>query len=74
MGGLGVPCAEDEMHVARVAQAFKFLTDTRDPAVRHVALQQLEDVVRKRSRIPRTVPVSLEQLSTFLNTPPWSVR
>ena len=47
MGGLGVPCVEGEMHVARVAQAFTFLADTRDPAVRHVALQQLEHVVRK---------------------------
>ncbi|KAL5510064.1 hypothetical protein EMCRGX_G005537 [Ephydatia muelleri] len=28
LGGLGVPCIEDEMHVTRVAQAFKFLADS----------------------------------------------
>ena len=38
LGGLGVPCFEDEMHVARVAQSFKFLADTRDPVVRQTAI------------------------------------
>ena len=69
LGGLGVPCIEDTMHVARVAQAFKFLADTRDPTVRRVALLQLEHVVRKRARIPNTIPLPLDQLSAFLNTP-----
>ena len=57
------------MHVARVAQAFKFLADTRDPTVHRVALLQLEHVVRKRARIPNTIPLPLDQLSAFLNTP-----
>ena len=46
LGCLGVPCCEDEMHIARVAQAFKFLADTRDPAVRQVALLQLRSSLR----------------------------
>ena len=52
LGGLGVPCIEDEMHIACVAQSFKFLADTRDPTVRQMALLQLEEVVRKRTRVP----------------------
>ncbi|KAL5510054.1 hypothetical protein EMCRGX_G005524 [Ephydatia muelleri] len=68
LGGLGVPCFEDEMHVARVAQSFKFLADTRDPVVRQTALLQLEAVVRRRARIPRSSPLSIDHLSTFLNT------
>ncbi|KAL5509834.1 hypothetical protein EMCRGX_G005270 [Ephydatia muelleri] len=31
LGGLGIPRCEDEMHIARAAQAFNFLADTRDP-------------------------------------------
>eukprot|EP00731_Ephydatia_muelleri_P013878 Em0007g1188a len=42
LGGLGVPCCEDEMHVARASQAFKFLADTRDPTVRSIAILQLK--------------------------------
>ena len=38
LSGLGVPNCEDDMHVARVAQAFKFLADTRDPIVRQIAI------------------------------------
>ena len=56
------------MHVARVSQCFKFLADTRDPTVRQVALLQLDEVVRKRMRVPRYTPISIEDLSSFLNT------
>ena len=38
LGGLGIPIAEDEAHVARAAQALKFLGDTRDTLIRAVAL------------------------------------
>ena len=41
LGGLGVPCAEDESHVVRASQAFKFLGDMRDPRIRDVALHLL---------------------------------
>ena len=47
-GGLGVPSVEDEGHVTRAAQAFKFLRDTRDPIIRSAALHQLADTVAKR--------------------------
>ncbi|KAL5509981.1 hypothetical protein EMCRGX_G005438 [Ephydatia muelleri] len=51
-GGLGVPNAEDEAYVAKAAQAFKFLGDTRDPVIRAVALQQLRATVAMRARSP----------------------
>ena len=51
-GGLGVPNAEDEAYVAKAAQAFKFLGDTRDPVIRAVALQQLRATVTTRARSP----------------------
>eukprot|EP00731_Ephydatia_muelleri_P013873 Em0007g1183a len=44
LGGLGIPRCKDEMHIARAAQAFKFLADTRDPTIRAIAIQQLESV------------------------------
>ena len=69
LGGLGVPNCEDDMHVARVAQAFKFLADTRDPIVRHIAILQLQETARKRLRIPSSLPVTLPMLEAFLNTP-----
>ena len=65
-GGLGVPSVEDEDHVTRAAQAFKFLGDTWDPIIRSVALHQLADTVAKRAR--RLDPTKLEDLSEFLNT------
>eukprot|EP00731_Ephydatia_muelleri_P034311 Em0054g34a len=46
LGGMGIPCAEDESHVVRAAQAFKFLGDTRDPRIRDVALHQLGETMR----------------------------
>ena len=69
LSGLGVPNCEDDMHVARVAQAFKFLADTRDPIVRQIAILQLQETARKRLRIPSSLPVTLPMLETFLNTP-----
>eukprot|EP00731_Ephydatia_muelleri_P036820 Em0330g3a len=68
-GGLGIPSCEDEMHVARVVQAFKFLADTRDPSIRLIARQQLESVVRKRTRTPKTSPVTDDDLAAFLVSP-----
>ena len=68
LSGLSVPCIEDEMHVTRVAQAFKFLAETRDPTVRRrtspVGRGRLESMC-----VPRSVPLSIDQLPTFLNTP-----
>lgn len=69
LGGLGIPNCEDDMHVARVAQAFKFLADTRDPVVREIAILQLQETARKRLRIPSSLPLTLPVLETFLNTP-----
>ena len=69
LGGLGVPNCEDDMHVARVAQAFKFLADTRDPIVRQIAILQLQETARKRLHIPSSLPVTLPMLEAFLNTP-----
>ena len=66
LGGLGIPSVEDEAHIARAAQAFKFLGDTRDPVIREVALQQLSETVTKRAR--RLDPNKLEDLAEFLNT------
>ena len=40
------------MHIARVAQAFKFLADTRDPVVRKIAMSQLQDVVKRKRTSP----------------------
>eukprot|EP00731_Ephydatia_muelleri_P013788 Em0007g1098a len=61
IGGLGIPCIEDEMHIARVAQAFKFRADTRDPVVRKIAMSQLQDVVQRRGRLPKLATVSIDQ-------------
>ena len=69
LSGLGIPHCEDEMHIARAAQAIKFLADTRNPTIRAIALHQLESVVQKRTRIPTTSPVSNEVMAAFLNTP-----
>eukprot|EP00731_Ephydatia_muelleri_P034304 Em0054g27a len=66
LGGLGIPSVEDEAHIARAAQAFKFLGDTRDSVIREVALQQLSETVTKRAR--RLDPNKLEDLAEFLNT------
>ena len=68
LGGLGVPSAEDESHVARAAQAFKFLADTRDCRIRDVAMDQLTETVAKRARyLDHTTH---EGLQFFLNTSP----
>ena len=68
LGGMGVPCVEDESHIARVSQAFKFLADQRDPTIRAVALHQLAATMSKRAR--HLDPTNLEDMSLFLNTPP----
>ena len=66
LGGMGIPCAEDESHVARAAQAFKFLGDTRDPRIRDVALHQLGETMRKRAR--HLDPSKREDMAEFLNS------
>ena len=65
-GGLGVPSIEDEMDIALVSQAFKFLANEKDPRVSTVARHQLTEVMCKRSP---TTDCSADSLSTFLNTP-----
>ena len=66
LGGMGVPSVEVESHVARAAQAFKFVADTRDPCIREVALHQLSETVAKRA--PSLDPSKLEDLAEFLNS------
>lgn len=68
LGGLGIPNAEDECHINQVAQAFKFISDTRDPTVQNVALDQLSATIHKRSGTKGTI--SPAEMSAFLNTPP----
>ena len=46
-GGLGVPSIEDEMDIALVSQAFKFLAIEKDPRVSTVARHQLTKVMCK---------------------------
>ena len=46
LGGLGIPSVEDESHVVRAAQAFKFLADSRDPCILDVAIYQLAEAVQ----------------------------
>ena len=52
LGGMGIPSVEDESHIARVGQAFKFLVDQRDPNIRLIALDQLE-------QWPKELPISM---------------
>ena len=66
LGGLGIPSVEDEANVARAAQAFKFLGDTRDPLIRAVALDQLAETVSKRAK--HLDPTNRGDLAEFLNT------
>ena len=66
LGGMGIPSVLDESHVARAAQAFKFLADTRDPVIRQVALHQLGEAVTKRAR--HLDPSNPEHLAEFLNS------
>ena len=68
LGGLGVPSAEDESHVSRAAQAFKYLADTRDRRIRGVALDQLSETVAKRAR--QLDHTTHEGLHLFLNSSP----
>ena len=66
LGGMGIPSVVDESHVARSAQVFKFLADTRDPCIRDVVVLQLTDTVAKWARyLDLTKP---EHLANFLNT------
>ena len=66
LGGMGIPCAEDESHVVRAAQAFKFLGDTRDPRIRDVALHQLGETMRKRAS--HLDPSKHDDMAEFLNS------
>ena len=63
---MGIPSVEDESHVVRAAQAFKFLADTRDPCIRDVALHQLAETVSKRAH--RLDPSKTEDLAEFINS------
>ena len=45
-GGMGIPCIEDEIDIARVTTAFNVLGADGDPAVRTVARGLLEEVAR----------------------------
>ena len=49
-----------------MAQAFKFLGDTRDPLIRAVALEQLAETVSKRAK--HLDPTNRSDLAEFLNT------
>ena len=66
LGGMGIPSVEDESHVARSAQAFKFLSDTRDVRVRNVAINQLVAAVAKRA--PYLDPTDPSHLERWLST------
>eukprot|EP00731_Ephydatia_muelleri_P013746 Em0007g1056a len=66
LGGMGIPSVEDESHVARSAQAFKFLSDSRDVRVRNVAINQLVATVAKRA--PYLDPTDPGHLERWLNT------
>ena len=66
LGGMGIPSIEDESHVARLAQAFKFLADTRDVRVRNVAINQLVATVAKRA--PTLDPTDPSHLEQWLST------
>ena len=68
LGGLGIPSVEDELHASRASQAFHFLGDTRDPAIRQIALHQLRATVEKRA--PHLDSSRLTDLAVFLNSPP----
>ena len=61
-GGMGIPCIEDEIDIARVITAFKVLGADGDPAVRMVAWGLLEEVARRTGG-----PIEMEN---FLNSPP----
>lgn len=65
---MGIPNIQEEAHVAKAAQVFKFLSDERDPTLRSVAIDQLSQTVKKRA--PNLDPSSMEDLTTFLNKPP----
>ena len=66
LGGMGIPSAGDESHVARSAQAFKFLSDSRDVRVRNVAIDQLVATVAKRA--PYLHPTDPDHLERWLAT------
>ena len=66
LGWMGIPSAVDESHVARAAQAFKFLADSRDPRIRDVALDQLAETVSKRAHYLDATKQN--NLTLFLNT------
>ena len=68
LGGLGLPSVADTAHVAKACQAFKFLSDMRDPIVRAIALDQLAAACAKRAR--SLDPRNVANLSSFLNTAP----
>ncbi|KAL5509886.1 hypothetical protein EMCRGX_G005326 [Ephydatia muelleri] len=63
---MGIPSAGDESHVARSAQAFKFLSDSRDVRVRNVAIDQLVATVAKRA--PYLHPTDPNHLERWLAT------
>ena len=65
-GGIGIPSPKNESHAAKAGQAIKFLADTRDPYIREVALDQLTEMVAKRSHY--LDPNKVEHLAEFFNS------
>ena len=65
LGGMGIPSVEDESHVARSAQAFKFLSNSRDVRVRNVAINQL--VATEAKRAPYLDPTDPGHLERWLS-------
>jgi len=62
-GGLGLSSVRESISVTQVVQVVKLLI-SRDPAVRGIALQQLDEVIAKRARI---IAPSNDQRIAFLN-------
>ena len=66
-GGLGLPSFSDKLDCSLTLQCFTLLACENDAIVRDIAMQQLEDTVRIRSRINQP---SHEDLTNFLRSDP----
>ena len=65
-GGLGMPCIEEAMDVARSVSAAKLLS-SNDPLLRGVVMEQLKVCTKKRLGIPEP---TRENVCDFINHPP----
>ena len=72
LGGMGIPSIEDESHLARSAQAFKFLADSRDHRIRDVAIDQLRETMSERA--PYLDPCNPDHIEMFLSTSPGTME